>query len=78
MALFHTGVERAICGTRKLWNTQVASHWRGPHLLNIIVLAVADGLFGLYGSEHRDELPDTPHPPTHRRPPFLISRMWLL
>ena len=24
-----------------------AWHWRGPHILNIVVLAVADGLFGL-------------------------------
>ena len=28
-------------------STQVASHWRGPHLLDIVVLTVADGLFGL-------------------------------
>ena len=34
----------------KLRSTQVASHWRGPHLLNIAVLEVADGLFGLWGS----------------------------
>ena len=41
------------CCKRKLRSTQVASHWRGPHLLNIVVMAVADGLFGLYGSERR-------------------------
>ena len=41
------------CCKRKLRSTQVAWHWRGPHLLNIVVLAVADGPFGLYGSERR-------------------------
>ena len=35
---------------------EFAWHWRGPHLLNVVVLAVADGLFGLCGSERRDEL----------------------
>ena len=38
-----TAVETAMSGVHKLLN----SHWRGPHLLNIVVLAVADGLFGL-------------------------------
>ena len=42
--------------SRKSTNTQAAWHWRGPHLLNVVVLAVADGLFGLYGSECADEL----------------------
>ena len=28
----------------------------GPHLLNMVVLAMADGLFGLCGSEREDEL----------------------
>ena len=28
----------------------------GPHLISIVVLAVADGVFGLYGSERKDEL----------------------
>ena len=37
-------------------STQFASHWQGPHHLNIIVLAVADGLFGLYASERWDKL----------------------
>ena len=37
-------------------STQVASHWRGPLLLNYNVLAVADGLFGLYGSDCRGGL----------------------
>ena len=34
----------------------VVSRWRGPHLLNTVVLAMADGLFGLCGSERFDEL----------------------
>ena len=50
---------------------KVALHWQGPHLLNIVVLAVADALFGLYRSERADalfrSLPSTPPPP------FLIS-----
>ena len=46
---------------------QAASRWRGPHLLNTVALAVADGLFGLFGSEPWDELfigtrPPIPHP----------------
>ena len=44
------------CWNSKLQSTQVVSRWRDPLLLNIVVLAVADGLFGLYGSEHRDKL----------------------
>ena len=54
-------------------SSQVASRWRGLHLLNIVVLEeAADGLFGLYGSEHWDEtligtrsrlLPPSPPPP---------------
>ena len=47
---------RNSCCKSKLRSTQVAWHWRGLHLLNIVVLAVADGLFGLYGSERWDEL----------------------
>jgi len=35
------------CWNNSLRSTQVVSHWRGPHLLNIAVLAVADGLYGL-------------------------------
>ena len=34
------------------------------HLLNVVVLAVADGLFSLYGSERVDQLLiGTPSPP---------------
>ena len=62
----------------------VASHWRGPHLLNSVVLvvadslfgvlAVADGLFSLFGSECWD-VPDPP-PPTHTHSsPSPISHM---
>ena len=52
-------VETAISEAHK-----VAWHWRGPHLLNIAVLAMADGLFGLYRSERADALKVSPlHPP---------------
>ena len=51
--------------------TQIASHWQGPILLSIVVPAVADGLFGLRGSERADEL-FTPSP-HHTRPPPLFS-----
>ena len=43
VTLFRTAVETAISQVHKLLNW----HWRGPHLLNIVVLAVADDLFGL-------------------------------
>ena len=42
-------VERAVSEVRK----SIASHWRGPHLLNTVVMAMADGLFR---SERADEL----------------------
>ena len=45
VTLFRTAVERANYIVHKF-----ASHWRGPHLL----LVVAGGLFGLWGSERRD------------------------
>ena len=45
-------------------STQVNLHWRGPHLLNIVVLVVADALFGLCGSERVDELFISTRPPT--------------
>ena len=49
--------------------TQVALHRRGPHLLNtVFFLALADGLFGLCGSERADEL-FTPPPPPVSPPP---------
>ena len=55
--------------------TQVAWHWRGPHLLNTVIPTVADGLFGLYGSESADELftcsSQPPNPPPLS--PSLIS-----
>ena len=53
-------------------STQVVSHWRGPHLLNIAVLEVADGLFGLCGSERLGRA-------IHRYrlfPPSLTDRVW--
>ena len=52
VALFRTDVEEASRGAHKV----MASRWRGPHLPNIVGLAVADGLFGLYGSERMDEI----------------------
>ena len=54
------------CSTQLLkqqLSTQVAWHWRGPHLLNVVVLALADGLFRRYGSERADELFMPPAPP---------------
>ena len=57
VTFFHAPTETAS-------STQVDWHWRGPHLLNIVVPAVADGLFGLCGSEHWDEpLVGTRSPP---------------
>ena len=43
VTLLRTAVQTANNGVHKL----LSSHWRGPHLLNIVVLAVADGLFGV-------------------------------
>ena len=69
VTLFRTAVE----------TIQVVSHWRGPHpLLKIVLLAVADGLLGLYGLERWDELltgtrPPTPLTPLPSLPPSLIS-----
>ena len=60
------------CFKRKLRSTQVAWHWRGPHLLSNVFLAVADGLFGLYGSERRVPATQgyrTPPPPPPPPPP---------
>ena len=55
---------------------QVAWRWRSSRLLNVVVVAVADGLFGLCGSESRDELfigtrplqPSHPDPSTDLTP----------
>ena len=49
VTLFCTDVETPL-------STQIASHRWGSHLLNTVVPVVADSLFGLYGSEHWDEL----------------------
>ena len=51
MSLFCTAVERASYRVHKLFGTGGV-----PTSLTFIVLAVADGLFGLYGSERREEL----------------------
>ena len=48
MTFFRTAVETAV--------TQVASHWRGPHLLNV-VLAVAGS-----GDTRYSQLSDPPVP----------------
>ena len=45
VTLFLTAVETAISGVYKC-----AWHWWGHHLLDTVVLAVAVGLFSLYGS----------------------------
>ena len=47
VTLLRTAVETAISEVHKLLN----SHWRGSHLLDVGVLAVVGGLFGLYWSE---------------------------
>ena len=62
---FRTSVERAGWGAHKLLN----SHWRGPHLLNMVVLVVGDGLFSLYRSERWDQLFTDPHPSPRPPPP---------
>ena len=64
----HTAVEIAIGEVRKLLRIG------GVGDFNIVVLAVAGSLFGLYGSERADELfmsPPTPHPPPPS-PPFTV------
>ena len=50
MTLFRAADERANCGVHKLFRIGGV-----PTSLTLTVLAVADGLFGLYGSERRDE-----------------------
>ena len=62
VTLLRTAAETAISEVHKLL------HRRGPHLLNVVVLAVADGLFGLHGSECRDELFIGTLPPPFPRP----------
>ena len=72
VTLLRTAVETAmtaISTANYSRSTQAAWHWRGPHLLNIVVLALADGLFGLCGSELLDELL------VSTRSPSLISLM---
>ena len=64
VTLFHTAAGTAV--SRVCW------HWQDPCLFNIVTLAVAGGLFGLYGSECLDRLfMGTRFPPL---PPSLISR----
>ena len=58
VTLFRTAVGTAICEVYPLLRHS------GPHRLNIVVLAVADGLFGLHGSERRYELFMPPSPAT--------------
>ena len=60
----HTGVEIAIGEVRKLLRIG------GVGTLTFVVLAVAGGLFGLYGSERADELVMSPlTPPAHLHRP---------
>ena len=56
------------CWNNNDWSTEVATHWRGPRLHNIVVLAVADDIFGLCGSEST-----TPHPPPPPPPPPTVT-----
>ena len=79
VTLLRSAVERASCGVHN-----VAWHWRGPHLLNTVVLAVADGLFGLCGSQRADEyhvfrfsplspVPNKPYGFSRRYAPCLLT-----
>ena len=53
VTLFRTAVERASCGVPKLLR---AGGVDNPILLDIVPLAVVDGLFDIYGSGRWDEL----------------------
>ena len=55
--LLGTAVETAVSEVHKLLGTGGV-----PTSLTSIVLALADGLFGLFGSERADELFMPPHP----------------
>ena len=68
VTLLRTAVKTTISEVHKLLN----SHWRGPHLLDVGVLAVVGGLFGLCGSERVNELFISARP---LRSPSLISPM---
>ena len=52
VTLLRTAVESAISGVHKLLRIGGVP----TSLINTVVLAVADGLFGLYGSERLEEL----------------------
>ena len=64
VTLFRTAVERAISEVHKLLPAG------GVPLFNTVVLAVADGLFGLCGSERLDELFIGTRFPLPSLPPF--------
>ena len=60
---------------QQLRNTAVATQWRGPHRLNIVVvLAVVYSLLGPSGSDCADE-PLTLYPFPHPFSPSLISHL---
>ena len=61
------------CWNSSWRSTQTASRWRGPHLLHSVVLAVADGLFGLCESVSLDELFISTRPPPPPLRPTPIS-----
>ena len=73
MTSFRTAVETAASGVHKLLRTGGIP----MHFFNFVVLAVADGLFGLYGSERWDKLLIVIVTPL-LVPLSLICRMWLL
>ena len=52
VTLLRAAVETAVRAVHKLLN----SHWRSPHLFNIVILTLAGGQFGLDGSECPYEL----------------------
>ena len=65
------------CWKGRLRSKQVASHWRGPRLFNVVVLAVAAwrSLRSLRVGSLGRAIHRYPIPPC---PPSLTSRMWLL
>ena len=71
--LLRTAFETAISKVPKLLRTG-----GGPHLFNIVILLVADGLFGLCETERADELFTSSPPPPPPSPPHPQQHVYLL